>query len=157
MKIYIKTYGCQSNYADSETIAGLLKEHELTTESKADLIILNTCSVKNKTQSKIIHYIRNSKKQLIIAGCLPKTLNLRKKFPNILAILDTNSILKLPNIINSPKDTFSKTKEHRINLKKIRKDKDIAIIQIAEGCLGNCTYCAAKLARGNLRSYKILY
>lgn len=153
MKIYIKTYGCQSNIADSEVMAGLLKHKIVNTEKKADIIIINSCSVKNSTQSSILHYLeKNKNKKLIVTGCLTKTLNLRKKFPNLLAV--TNSILKINDIIKNNQDLFVK-KEKKINLKRIRKNKDIAIINISQGCLGSCTYCSVKFARGNLKSYKI--
>ena len=60
MKVFIKTFGCQANISDSEAMAGLLKEkgYELVdSEDKADFIIVNTCSVKNATQSKELHYL----------------------------------------------------------------------------------------------------
>ena len=159
MKIFIQTYGCQANVSDSEQIAGILKQnnYEITSnEKEADTIIVNSCSVKNKTQSKILDYIKKNKnKKLFVGGCLTKTLDIKKHIPEVTAIFDTNSILKVPEILEKEQGHFSSKKEHRIFSSIIRKDKDIGIINIGEGCLNSCTFCATKLARGNLRSYRI--
>src|SRR3989344_1052975 len=143
MKVFIKTYGCQANINDSEILAGKLVEEGNTLvydESEADKIIVNTCSVKNKTQSKIFHYINsqisnNKNKSIEIGVCLTKTLDINKKFLKV-KIIDTINTNKLNKLI-------------------VRFEKDIAIIQISQGCLNACTFCATKLARGNLKSYRI--
>lgn len=143
MKIFIKTYGCQANINDSEVLAGKLvsEGHKIVeSEEKADKIIINSCSVKNKTQSKILHYLSEIEnkypgREIEVGGCLIKTIDLTKKFPNV-HIIDT---------INTSK----------LNIPIYRNNKEIAIIQISQGCLNTCTFCATKLARGNLKSYKI--
>lgn len=143
MNIFIKTYGCQANINDSEVLAGKLisEGHKIiNNEFEADKIIINSCSVKNKTQSKIFHYIseiehKYSKKEIEVGGCLIKTIDLEKKFPKA-HIIDT---------INTSK----------LNTPLYRDNKNIAIIQISQGCLNTCTFCATKLARGNLKSYRI--
>jgi threonylcarbamoyladenosine tRNA methylthiotransferase CDKAL1 len=139
MKIFIKTYGCQANISDSEILAGkLIAEGNqiINNEQEADKIIVNTCSVKNKTQSKILHYLKsNSNKEIEIGGCLTKTLDLKDQFPNA-NIIDTINVNKLNQPI-------------------LRFNQDIAIIQISQGCLNTCTFCATKLARGQLKSYRI--
>ena len=160
VNIFIKTYGCQANIADSEAIAGILKQnnHSLVdNEEEADTIIVNTCSVKNATQSKELHYIkqRSKNKKVIVGGCLTKTLDVRKHAPEVTAVFDTNSILKIPEILETEQDHFSSAKESRIVAPIIRKDKDIGIISIGEGCQSSCSFCSTKLARGNLRSYRI--
>ena len=159
MKIFIQTFGCQANIHDSEIMAGLLMEkgHKImNNEKNADIIILNSCSVKNSTQSREFQYIKdNQDKNLFVGGCLTKTVDLREKFPNIKAVFDTNSITKINDIIEAEKDTFSKTKETKLNLPVIRKNKNTAIIVIQEGCTNNCSFCATKLARGALNSYRI--
>ena len=115
-KIYIATYGCQANIADSEAIAGILKQnnHSLVdNEEEADTIIVNTCSVKNATQSKELHYIKqkSKNKKVIVGGCLTKTLDVRKHAPEVTAVFDTNSILKIPEILETEQDHFSSAKE----------------------------------------------
>ncbi len=156
MKIFIKTFGCQSIIADSEQLAGILsKTHKLTTEKQADLIIIMTCSVKDATESKQINYIKNTKKPMIIGGCLPPVIDLKKYSKNIIATFNTNTIKKVPEIIEKHKDILPTKKESKINLPRIRKNKDIAIINICQGCTGNCYYCSTRIARGSLKSYSI--
>ncbi len=159
MRIFIKTYGCQANIADSELLAGLLnKNHEIVNSiDESDLVIVNTCSVKERTQNKEINFIKSipKDKKIFVGGCLTKTLNIKKYRNDIGAVFDTNSITKVPEIINQPRDLFSEEKENKINIPRIRKDRDIARIVIQEGCLNKCTFCGTKLARGNLKSYRI--
>lgn len=160
-KVYIKTYGCQANIADSEAIAGLLREEGydlVNSENEAEYVIVNTCSVKNDTQSRELHYLRNiaKTKKIIVGGCLTKTIDIRKYAPEIEAVFDTNSLLKLPNILENPHDEFSDKKEtERLKVPIIRTKQDIGIIPIGQGCLNKCDFCATKLARGNLVSYRI--
>ena len=160
MKIFIKTYGCQANIADSEQIAGLLKDNDFAlveNEDEADTIIINSCSVKNTTQSKTLSYIEKNlqTKKVIVGGCLTKTIDLRKRYPRLTAVFDTNSITKIPEIVEESVDTFSEKKEIKVNLPLLRKNEEIGIIPIGEGCMNTCTFCATKLSRGNLRSYRI--
>src|SRR3989344_5674799 len=112
MKVYLKTYGCQANISDSETIAGILKQ-------------------KNH---QLVDNIDNA---------------------DVDIVFDTNSILKVPELIETGKDSFSEVKEERLNVPVIRSKKDIGIIVIEQGCTSNCSFCATKLARGNLKSYRI--
>lgn len=143
MKVFIKTYGCQANINDSEVLAGkLISEGNVLVDNEldADKIIVNTCSVKNKTQSKIIHYLNKvedkyNDKQIEVGGCLVKSVDLTKRFPKI-KIIDT---------INT----------NKLNGNVVRTNKDIGIIQISQGCLNSCTFCSTKLARGILKSYRI--
>jgi len=141
-KIFIKTYGCQANINDSEILAAeYVKDRYkiVNSEKDADIILINSCSVKNKTQSKIINYIgkyyNDINKNILITGCLIKTINLKKQFPRI----------KIINSLNLK----------RIKQSLIRKDKNVAIIQISQGCISNCSFCATKTARGKLKSFSI--
>ncbi len=160
-KIFIKTYGCAANQSDSEAMMGLLKEKGYSlagSENDADFIIVNTCSVKNKTQSKELHYIRDisKNKKVIVGGCLTKSINIRKYSPRVTAVFDTNSLTKLHNILENPHDEFSDKKESgRLNLPIVRIKNNIGLISIGQGCVNNCSFCSTKLARGNLMSYRI--
>ena len=161
MKIYLKTYGCVANQSDSEAMAGLLKEEGynlVNSENEADFVVINTCSVKNASQSKELQYIRDTvkNKKVIVGGCLTKTIDIRKHIPEVTAVFDTNSINKLPNIIENPHDEFSDKKEpNRLNIPIVRNKKNIGIIPISQGCLSGCSFCATKLSRKHLFSYRI--
>lgn len=140
IKVFIKTYGCQANINDSEILSAKYSKKGykiVNNESKADIILINSCSVKNKTQSKILHYISKyyGLKKIIVCGCLIKTIDLKKQLPK-LEIFDSSNLKRLKQSI-------------------VRKDKKTAIIQISQGCLNDCTYCITKIARGKLKSYPV--
>ena len=76
-KVFIKNFGCSSNTADGEVLAGCLAEAGFqiaTSESEADLLIYNTCAVKGPTENRIIDAIKHApkNKKIVVAGCLPK-------------------------------------------------------------------------------------
>ncbi len=168
MKVAVDTYGCTRNKSDEELIIAQIRNHERYEESsieKAGIVILNTCGVKNKTQSKMINRLkkyREQGKKVLVAGCLPKIS------PNLLkdqeaAMTSPNTIEKIPKALEElekgqiPIYTENKVKEkdRENKLKKPRETRKgiTGIVPIAEGCLGNCTYCGVKKARGNLYSY----
>ncbi|MGC9037531.1 MAG: tRNA (N(6)-L-threonylcarbamoyladenosine(37)-C(2))-methylthiotransferase [Candidatus Micrarchaeia archaeon] len=166
-KILIETYGCTLNQADSEVMASLLSSsgHEVSTEpgyaSSYDIVILNTCTVKTPTEQKILDRVKKLSQlgtRLIVAGCLA-TASPEK----ILALAPKASILSLQNVdlINEVVSAAVSGKSVRIDERR-RLDKlqffqpngsVIAKIPIGEGCLGNCTFCETKFARGPLNSF----
>jgi len=161
MKIYIKVFGCTANKADAEVMKELLKkEHQLVnSEKEAQLLIVLTCGVKGSTENKILNYlskIKNSK--VIIAGCLTKIISktLEKSFPNFSLIGpdQVGDILKIVNEIREGKRVIELSEKKCPFITYNSKEK-IQPILVAQGCLGNCTYCATKLARGNLKSRSI--
>ncbi|VVB78063.1 tRNA-2-methylthio-N(6)-dimethylallyladenosine synthase [uncultured archaeon] len=170
--VFIETYGCSANQNNSEIIAGLLKQagYELTNNEKiAEILIINTCIVKGKTESKIKRRIQDLSREfpdklIVIAGCMPETdkqslvkINSRCL---LLGLSHTKDIVKLirdykESKLDKKKSEFylSKTHEEKICSPKISNNKLISIIQISEGCLGSCSYCKTKLAKGPLFSY----
>ena len=106
MKIYIKTFGCTLNKRDSENLAGILEKQgfTLSEESKAEVIVVNTCGVKSTTQNRVISYINKQKKPIYVGGCLPKMINLKDLTPNVWGYFDTNSIKKIAQQIKN--ETF---------------------------------------------------
>ncbi|MFH1211085.1 MAG: tRNA (N(6)-L-threonylcarbamoyladenosine(37)-C(2))-methylthiotransferase [archaeon] len=157
MKIYIKTYGCTLNQGDSEVLKGIIsKEHKIVdSEENADLIIVNTCGVKTTTQNKIIGYVKKTseKKKVIVGGCLPSMINIKKYAPKVILTFDTKSTTKINEIIKKQK--INNKQDTPLGKPRIRTIKETAIVPISEGCLGKpCTYCSVKLARGELHSYR---
>ncbi|MHA1292833.1 MAG: tRNA (N(6)-L-threonylcarbamoyladenosine(37)-C(2))-methylthiotransferase [Promethearchaeota archaeon] len=172
---YIETYGCTSNKADSYIISQILKNSgyiEVSIEN-AEFIIINTCGVKQQTENKIKRRLKelyekykdNPEKHIVIAGCLPHIAPnyieiLRNIVPNYSAIIDLDNINKIPiffnkikkgrrNLIFTSKDMLDKSKF----LINYPSQKITGIIPISEGCLGSCTYCCVKNARGKLNCY----
>jgi len=160
---YIQTYGCSANQNNSEIMAGILNQsgHELTDLDNAEVIILNTCAVKKKTESKIKRKIQDLKnqfpnKKIIVTGCLAQTdaKAIQKINPDAV-IFGTDHITEIASHVQSNlvQINLSKKREEKILTPKISSNKLIAIAQISEGCLSNCSFCKTKLAKGNLFSY----
>lgn len=164
-KIHVEAYGCSASFADSEMISGLVINggHVLAdSESDSDLTILVTCSVKDATANKIIHRIKSLKsKPLIVAGCLPKAeKNTVEKFSQDASMMGPNSIGKTLQIIeNTLKGNrtieLEDTDVSKVGLPKIRLNPAIGIIEIASGCMSDCTFCQTKLSKGDLQSYRV--
>jgi threonylcarbamoyladenosine tRNA methylthiotransferase CDKAL1 len=161
MKVFIETYGCSLNHADSETMAGNLLQagHELAaTEAEADVILYNTCSVKNPTQDHFLSTLKKQQKPVVIAGCLPQA-DKRGMFRDY-AVLGTEQLTRASEIVEAAAtgkqlQLLEKNKEApRLNMPKVRTNPLVEIVPICAGCLSNCTYCKTKQARGNLRSYR---
>jgi MiaB-like tRNA modifying enzyme len=172
--IYLQTYGCSANINNSEILSGLLKQagYEITNNPDiAEIIIINTCIVKQKTENKIKRRIQDlaktyKDKLMIIAGCMPETdkKSLEKLFPNAL-LLGTHHMKEIIKLIKDYKDNkltrkkqenyLSYIDEEKLLFPKIPKNKLISITQISEGCLGDCHFCKAKLAKGKLFSYDL--
>lgn len=171
--VYIETYGCSANQNNSEILAGILSRANFIITNNidlADIVIVNTCVVKEKTESKIKRRIQDlkqfsHKKLIIIAGCMPQIEKIKKiKNLNSKAVLLGTHHFK--NIINLIRDYYEKkldekkqqsylndNYEIKLLLPKIPNNKLISIHQISEGCLGLCSYCKVRLAKGKLFSY----
>jgi threonylcarbamoyladenosine tRNA methylthiotransferase CDKAL1 len=163
MKICIETYGCSANYNDSEIMAGILSgKHALVSDAgAADAIIVNTCSVKGRTESRIrsrIQMLRQQfpKKLLVIAGCMAEAQAkmLKRLHPGIV-LLGPHKIDKVLEVIASRIDAIGYSDICKASLPRISRSKIISIIQINDGCANHCTYCITKLAKPRLVSYQI--
>jgi len=166
--IFVQTYGCTSNKADSQTMVGLLKQagYKVTdNENDADYLLINSCAVKSTTEEKIIYRLKElskSNKKLIIAGCLTKVNpeRIRKTVPNFAAMLDPRSVHKVVDVVRQIEEGSQKIIQkseipaEKPNLPRFSFSKVIDIVKLSDGCLSNCSFCATKLARGNLYSYR---
>ncbi|MGD6805632.1 MAG: tRNA (N(6)-L-threonylcarbamoyladenosine(37)-C(2))-methylthiotransferase [Candidatus Bathyarchaeia archaeon] len=166
-KLTIKNYGCSSNTADGETLAGCLKQAGYTlthNEAEADLIIYNSCAVKGPTENRIIDDIKHAPvgKKVLVAGCLPKIsferLEREVRFDGAVGPAFGEKIVDVvkrvlagekPIILAAPEEKPSLT------LPKIPTNSVVSIVPINFGCLGSCAYCCVVQARGHLRSYGI--
>ncbi|MCV0412779.1 tRNA (N(6)-L-threonylcarbamoyladenosine(37)-C(2))-methylthiotransferase [Nitrosarchaeum sp.] len=164
-KIFVEAYGCSASFADSEMISGLIVNggHTLVKDSsESDLNIVVTCSVKDSTANKMMHRINSLKsKPLVVAGCLPKAeQNTVEKITQKASLLGPNSLGKTLQVIDS---TLRGTKQvaledsdlSKVGLPKVRLNPVIGIIEIASGCMSECTFCQTKLSKGDLKSYRL--
>ncbi|MFW9812891.1 MAG: tRNA (N(6)-L-threonylcarbamoyladenosine(37)-C(2))-methylthiotransferase [Candidatus Thorarchaeota archaeon] len=169
LRFYLETYGCSLNTADSDIIVGRLQELKGTRVhdvDEADLIILNSCGVKEPTEDRIIHRLEKLSKErspVVVAGCLPRIslARIERAIPNYAAILGPQSIESLAAVVHRvlggergiqhlETDEVSKLKWF-----EGPPDSVICTVPICEGCLGSCAYCAVRFARGQVRSHPI--
>ena len=164
-KIWVESYGCSASFADSEMISGLIVNggHTLAkNSSESDLNLVVTCSVKDATVNKMISRIKNlRKKPLVVAGCLPKSeTKTVEKFSNKASLIGPNSLGKTLNVIDTTlmggrRVELEDSDLSKLGLPKIRLNPTIGIVEIASGCMSDCTFCETKLSKGDLKSYRI--
>jgi len=164
-KIFVEAYGCSASFADSEMISGLIVNggHTLATSaSESDLNLIVTCSVKDSTANKMMHRIKSLKtKPLIVAGCLPKAEKDNvEKFADNASLLGPNSLGKTLDVINATlmgkkQIALEDSDLSKIGLPKVRLNAAVGIVEIASGCMSECTFCQTKLAKGDLSSYRL--
>ena len=164
-KIWVEAYGCSASFSDSEMISGLIVNggHTLAENpDDSDLSVIVTCSVKDATASKMIHRIKESNsKPLVVAGCLPKAeKDTVEKFAENASLLGPNSIGKTLQVIQSTLDgkkliALEDSDISKVGLPKIRLNPAVGIVEIASGCMSECTFCQTKLSKGDLQSYRV--
>ena len=146
-------------------MAGLLKENSLISveePGKADVNIIVTCTVKTASSHRMMHRIKrlsSSNRPLVVAGCMPKTE--RRLIENInpkVSLLGPEDLNRTVETVKAAiKGVQSIHLEGTIlpNLlfPRIRRNQIIGIVKISSGCLGNCTFCQVKIAKGELTSY----
>ncbi len=165
-KFWIEAYGCSANFSDMEMIAGILQQDGFDMADQpelADINLIVTCSVKNSTEHKMINRIKtlsNSNSPLIIAGCLPAAdESLVKSLSPKASLIGPDSVKSITAVAlyalqHNPITYLDSLKDEKINLPKVRINPIISIVQIATGCLSECTFCQTKLAKGNLKSFR---
>jgi len=164
-KIWVEAYGCSASFADSEMISGLIVNggHTLVQDrSESDLNLIVTCSVKDVTASRMIHRIKESQsKPLVVAGCLPKAeRHTVEKFAQNASLMGPNSIGKTLQVIETTLSgskvvALEDTDVSKVGIPKVRLNPAVGIVEIANGCMSECTFCQTKLAKGDLQSYRI--
>ena len=164
-KIWVEAYGCSASFADSEMISGLILNggHTLAeSERDSDLNMIVTCSVKDATANKMVHRIKSLKtKPLVVAGCMPKAeQSTVEKFTPKASLLGPNALGKTLDVIGSTLKGIRRIElldsdVSKVGLPKVRLNRAVGIIEIASGCMSECTFCQTKLSKGDLKSYRI--
>ena len=171
-KLYIETLGCQMNKSDSERIAGILSEYgyvETEIEKEADLLIINTCSIRQLSADKAYSKIgvwgkwkkTNPNLKIAMCGCVAQQdkNKVRQRAPYVDLVFGTHNIYDLPNLIKQVENdekvcaiTNTPVVCNQNDFKIIRKEGVNAWIPIIEGCNNFCTYCVVPFTRGRERS-----
>ena len=172
-KLYIESYGCQMNFSDSEIVASILKEDGFDTTSNvsdADVILLNTCSIREKAEQTVrsrLLYINSLKKNnpdllVGVLGCMAERLKSKlleeekivdlvagpdayRDLPGLIAKVDEGE--KAVNTFLSREETYADISPVRLNSNGVS-----AFISIMRGCDNMCTFCVVPFTRGRERS-----
>lgn len=171
-KLYIETYGCQMNFADSEVVAAILKDLYDLTENiqEADLILINTCSIRDKAEQRIhkrLQELEALKKkhrtlQVGLLGCMAERMQeeLLQTEPVLNFIAGPDAYRDLPHLIEESANGDAKfnvllsEEETYDNIMPVRYDLNgvSAYVSIMRGCNNFCTYCVVPYTRGRERS-----
>lgn len=170
---YIETFGCQMNVRDSETAAGILEKcgySRISRKEDADLILFNTCCVRDHAEKRVFGNIGALKEQkdgnpnLIIGvfGCMMQQKNvaekLYKRFPFVNIVFGTNLLSRLPEFVDRAESGGRVLAVEEDNIKieddlpSIRTGRINAFVNINYGCDNFCTYCIVPYVRGRERS-----
>jgi tRNA-2-methylthio-N6-dimethylallyladenosine synthase len=173
-KYLIDTYGCQMNVHDSETIAGILEQmayRRTESEQDADIILLNTCAIRENAEDRVFGHIGHLKRLKLekpdlilgVCGCMSQeesvVSRILQKHQHVDLIFGTHNIHRLPHLLSNA--LFSKemvievwSKEGDIieNIPKVRAEGLRAWVNIMYGCDKFCTYCIVPYTRGKERS-----
>ena len=164
-RIHVEAYGCSASSADSEMISGLIVNGGHTVAESAaesDLSVIVTCSVKDATANRMIHRIKSlSSRPLVVAGCLPKAEpKTVERFAPGASMMGPGSIGRTLQVVESALGgvrivALEDTDLSKVGLPKVRLNPAVGIIEIASGCMSECTFCQTKLAKGGLTSYRV--
>jgi MiaB-like tRNA modifying enzyme len=166
--VYFETYGCASNKSDMEIMLAILEKSgylEVDTPEEANVIIVNTCAVKKVTEDRMLERLRKLRrygKPIIISGCLPRIdlESIKKTVPDFSGIIDPTSISEIAELADAVargsvgEVRFSNKPQDKASLPRRRLNRLVEITPISEGCLGECTYCCTRFARGRLYAYQ---
>ena len=173
--VYISTYGCQMNVNDTERMFSLLEMINYTpvpSAQQADLIIINSCSVREKPVHKVVSEVgryrklkmKNPKLKIGVAGCVAQQERHRllKKLPLLDFVFNPDSIDQLPDMVQKLEQGESRFHETRFKNKDpyhiqtlIQNPGVSAFINITKGCDNFCTFCIVPYTRGRERSRPI--
>ncbi|MFZ9046124.1 MAG: tRNA (N6-isopentenyl adenosine(37)-C2)-methylthiotransferase MiaB [Cyclobacteriaceae bacterium] len=172
-KLYIESYGCQMNFSDSEIVTSILQKegYDTTAEAeKADVVLLNTCSIREKAEltvrKRLTHFnkIKHDKPELTIGvlGCMAERLKskLLEEEKIVDLVVGPDAYRDLPNLVKSAEEgekgvnTFLSREETYADISPVRLNSNgvTAFISIMRGCDNMCSFCVVPFTRGRERS-----
>jgi tRNA-2-methylthio-N6-dimethylallyladenosine synthase len=172
-KLYIESYGCAMNFSDSEIVASIMKENGFDTTSdfqQADVIFLNTCSIREKAEQTVrkrltvFNKAKKKKPEMTIGvlGCMAERLKekLLEEEKVVDIVVGPDAYRDLPNLINIAEDgqkavnTFLSREETYADIAPVRLNSNgvSAFISIMRGCDNMCSFCVVPFTRGRERS-----
>jgi tRNA-2-methylthio-N6-dimethylallyladenosine synthase len=172
-KVYIESYGCAMNFSDSEIVASIMKDNGYDTTSdmkKADVIFLNTCSIREKAEqtvrNRLTHFngLKRLKPGMTIGvlGCMAERLKekLLEEEQIVDLVVGPDAYRDLPNLVNTAEEglkainTFLSREETYGDISPVRLNSNgvSAFISIMRGCDNMCSFCVVPFTRGRERS-----
>ena len=173
-KLYIETYGCQMNFADSEIVASLLQKsgHTVVADiEEADYVLINTCAIRDNAEQRIRKRLRELRAlqgrhrslRIGILGCMAERLQsqLMVEEENVSFVVGPDAYRRLPEILERVRQTGTKTAETELSTTETYADIEpvrlgsngiSAYISIMRGCQNYCAYCVVPYTRGRERS-----
>lgn len=172
-KLYIESYGCQMNFADSEIVTSIMKENGYDTTSdfeSADVVFLNTCSIREKAEQTVrtrlsqFNSIKKTRPEMTIGvlGCMAERLKekLLEEEKIVDVVVGPDAYRDLPKLVESAEDglkavnTFLSREETYADISPVRLNSNgvTAFISIMRGCDNMCSFCVVPFTRGRERS-----
>jgi len=171
-RVYIETYGCQMNVADSELIVGVLvREGFVRTDdpAAADVLLVNTCAVRDHAEQRVLSRLGELKgfkrpgRVLGVVGCMAQRLGPRllERVPQVDLVIGPDGYRGLPELIarahqgERAAEVEFKTWEHYEDVPPARGERVSAFVTVQRGCDYRCTFCIVPMTRGAERSRKL--
>jgi tRNA-2-methylthio-N6-dimethylallyladenosine synthase len=171
-RVYIETYGCQMNVADSELMLGVLRrDGYVSTEdpANADVMLVNTCAVRDNAEQRVIGRmgeLQRHKRQgsvLGVVGCMAQRLGpaLLAKVPRVDLVVGPDAYRNLPELLSQAQqgqrsaDTEFRSWEHYEDVPPVRENGPTAFVTVQRGCDYRCTFCIVPYTRGPERSRRL--
>ncbi len=176
-RYFVRTYGCQMNFHDSERIAGLLEEQGFVradSEAAADLVVFNTCCVRENADQRLYGSLaslkpyksRNPRMRIAVGGCLAQKdgASLLERAPHLDIVFGTYNVSRLPQLLEARErdaspvcEVFEAPPDPRVvslafDLPSRRERSHSAWVTISVGCDNSCTFCIVPKVRGPERS-----
>src|SRR5215468_5312362 len=171
-KLHLITYGCQMNEYDSERVAGLLKHerYELTEVAEdADLILLNTCAIREKAEDKVLSrlgqlkHLKRARPDLMIGvmGCMAQLWKgrLQERAPHVDLVFGSAAVSRVGELIDRARTTGAPELETgeaplvKLTARPEQPGQLKAFVTVMEGCEKHCTFCVVPVTRGRERSH----
>jgi tRNA-2-methylthio-N6-dimethylallyladenosine synthase len=170
--VYIETYGCQMNVADSELMFGVLLQDgyvRATEPAGADVMLVNTCAVRENAEQRVIGRIGELQRYkrrggiLGVVGCMAQRLGpaLLARVPRVDLVVGPDAYRNLPELIGLAQggqrvsDTEFRSWEHYEDVPAVRENGPTAFVTVQRGCDYRCTFCIVPQTRGPERSRKL--